>query len=337
MSEHTCGGECNDGTACERSVSAAGERCPDHPKAATDGGAAAAVAADTGPSPEIDPSTEPEEFTSVSLASCGDALRSFFKLPAVLVRECILRFDEDGLHIRAVDPANVGMIDVEVPGEMFSRYAVDGEVEFGVNLKRLRKTLRWARKGRGNADGDPVTIDFLHNVRRIRVRVIREDSRMVRRSEWGTIDPDSVRARPDIPDLKLPNRARPEIAALGDALGAVNDTSENMTLTREKETLVLSSVGDGDNVSGDESERVTLLGTAWDTRPDEEAAPCESLFSLDYFEDAVAAIDGAGADRLTLKWGDEFPIKIAFSDERWSISGEFMLAPRIQSGDGGGA
>ena len=324
MSEHVCGGDCNDGTPCERPVSSAGGRCPDHPKdVRTDG---VAVVADNGMRPEHQLSPEPEEIASVSLASCGDALRSFFRLPSVLVHECILRFDEDGLHIRAGDPANLGMIDVEMPGEMFSRYNVDGEVEFGVDLKRLRKTLRWARKGRGSADGDPVTIDFLPNTRRIRVRVIREDSRMVRRSEWGSIDSDSVRSRPDIPNLDLPNRARPEIRALGDALDAVDTASSHMDLTREGETLMLSSVNTDKN--GDDTERVTLLGTAWDTR-DGDAEPCTSLFSLDYFDDMVTALEGAGADRLTLKWGDECPIKMAFSDERWSFSGEFIFAPRI--------
>ncbi|WP_435119122.1 hypothetical protein [Halolamina sp. C58] len=333
MSEHTCGGECNDGSACERPVSAADQRCPDHPRTATDGGA---VVADSGPRPENQLSPEPAEDASVSLASCGDALRSFFELPSVLVRECILRFDEDGLHVRAVDPSNVGMIDVEMPGEMFGRYEVSGgdEVEFGVNLERLRKTLRWARKGRGNADGDPVTIDFLPSVRRIRVRVVREDSRMVRKSEWGTIDPDSVRDRPNIPNLDLPNRADPEIGALGDALTAVDAAGDHMELTREEETLVLSS--HGNNNQGDDDERVTLLESAWDNRDADAAEPCTSIFSLDYCEDMIGAIDSADADRLTLKWGDEFPIKIAFTDEKWSISGVFMLAPRIAS-DGGGA
>lgn len=329
MSEYFCGGTCNDGSTCEHTVSEPNARCHQHPKEVrADGGVAVANSGGEGPGL----STGPVEDAAVSLASCGDALRSFFRLPAVLVDECKLRFDEDGMHVKVVDAPNVAMLNVSFPADMFGRYDLDGDsATVGLNLKRLRKTLRWARKGRGDADGDPVLFDYLPSAERLRVRVVREDNRMVRRSEWGAIDPDDLRSEPDVPNLELPNRARPGIGALGDALDAVDAADDHVEVTRDSSTLVLH--GDGDY----SHERVMLNGAAWDTRPDAEAAPCTSLFSLDYMDDMVDALAKADADSLTLKWGNEFPTKLSFLNEKWSVEGEFMLAPRIQTTDGGDA
>lgn len=322
MSEHVCGGECADGTPCQRPVARASFRCGDHPKQArADGGA---VVADDGSRPEDKLSPEPAEGASVSLTSAGDPLRSFFKYPSVLVDECKLRFDSDGMHVRAVDPANVGMVDVTFPAEGFERFGVTDERVVGINLKRLRKVLRWARKGRGSDDGDPVLIDVLPDSRRLRVRVVREDSRMVRRSEWGLIDPDSIRQEPEIPDLDLPNRARPGVGALGDAVDAVGSMTDHIRVTRDAETFVVEGKGD----TGEE--RVTLLACAWDARPAVDAEACSSLFSKDYLTDMVGVLGKAKAGDVTVQWGDEFPTVLRFTEPDWGHEGRFMLAPRVR-------
>jgi hypothetical protein len=41
----------------------------------------------------------------------------------------------------------------------------------------------------------------------------------------------------------------------------------------------------------------------------------------------------AGFGRATLDLGQEFPVTISFSGSRFGISGQYMLAPRIQSGE----
>ena len=54
----------------------------------------------------------------------------------VLVDECKLRLDSDSFRIRAVDPANVGMVDLELSTSAFVSYESDGVV-LGINLSRL--------------------------------------------------------------------------------------------------------------------------------------------------------------------------------------------------------
>ena len=78
----------------------------------------------------------------VSADTLGAALDSV----SVLVDECKIRLDEEGLTIRAVDPANVGMVDLELSATAFESYETDGGV-IGVNLDRLEDIV-------GMADSD---------------------------------------------------------------------------------------------------------------------------------------------------------------------------------------
>jgi len=53
-----------------------------------------------------------------------------------LVDECRIHLNEDGLEIRAVDPANVGMVDLSLDVEAFESYQADGGL-IGVNSSRF--------------------------------------------------------------------------------------------------------------------------------------------------------------------------------------------------------
>jgi len=46
-------------------------------------------------------------------------LKSSVDTVSVLVDECKVRLDGDGLSIKAVDPANVGMVELDIPADSF--------------------------------------------------------------------------------------------------------------------------------------------------------------------------------------------------------------------------
>lgn len=37
------------------------------------------------------------------------------------------------------------------------------------------------------------------------------------------------------------------------------------------------------------------------------------------------------ADRLLVKWGDEFPAEFHFEHDDWGFEGRYMVAPRLES------
>lgn len=66
----------------------------------------------------------------------AETLTSALDSISVLVDECKIHLEEDGLEIRAVDPANVGMVDLSLDAAAFESYEADGGL-IGVDLSRL--------------------------------------------------------------------------------------------------------------------------------------------------------------------------------------------------------
>lgn len=284
---------------------------------------------------DIEPATDDD--AAVSILTNGDPLRSWVELPDAIVDECRLRIDDDGLHVAAADPANVAMLETTFRAEGFRGFdAPDSGVTFGLNLDRFTSAISWARK-RGD-DGDPVSIDLFDNPPRMRVSVTRTDQRMKRVSEWFGIDPNNIRQEPDTPDLSLPDRADPAPSNLVDAVEAVDDHRDYAYITRDSDTFVLASQESGDTKidPDDDTDAETGAGavympeTAWS---DGEGEATSSLFSLDYLTDMAAAIKQSKADRLTVHWGDEFPVELHFDHEDWGITSQFLLAPRLEPDD----
>jgi proliferating cell nuclear antigen len=79
----------------------------------------------------------------IPVATLSDAIAAL----RTIVDESKLRFDETGLQSRAVDPANVAMVDVTVPSGGFERLDVDDETTLGINLETLADVLGMAESG----------------------------------------------------------------------------------------------------------------------------------------------------------------------------------------------
>jgi proliferating cell nuclear antigen len=267
---------------------------------------------------------EARDASVASLLTFGDPIRSWTRLVEPITDELRVTFDADGMHVRAVDPPDVSMLLLNAHADGFERFEAAGETTVGLDLDKFASAVGWARKRGG--DGDPVGIDVFDDPPRIRVSVTWPNQSMKRISEWFTIDPDSLRDRPDVPDLEFPHRAAPDVRALSDAVDAVADAHDHVDLSRDGDTLVLGAEDD----EGEET--VYLPGAAWDDREDAPAGSPATTFSLDYFTDLAAALRRSKADRVTLKWAHEYPLKLSFQHRDWGFDGTMMLAPRIEGG-----
>jgi len=277
--------------------------------------------------------------TTVKIHTGGDLLRRIDALLNPLADEYKVRFSRtDGLRVAAVDPANVGMIEFEVPPSAFESYDVDyDEVVAGLNHADLSAIASYARKGRGDDDGDPITWVYDDETRRFYVQVERDD--LTRESSFAAIDPDSIRQEPELPDLSLPWETDLDSGTLRDVTRAANSAScEHLQIAAED----LSS-----GVSGDETAGVLFYGET-DMREevfrpestatwvgDRNAEEVASLYSMDYLRDMAKELHRAKPDSVKVEFGDEFPVKIRFSESDHGISGTFMLAPRIRGDDDG--
>lgn len=280
---------------------------------------------------------EPDD-AAASIVTGGDPIRSWASSLQYLygIDEVRLQIDEDGLSVRAVDAANVGMVELTASADGFSGFqAPDGPLKIGMALSAssggdLNSALGYARKRPG--DGDPVRIDvFDGDSARVKVQAIRPDQQTKRVSEFFAIDPDSIRQEPDIPNLRLPHRATPGVDALADAVDSMDDTHDHVWLSRSDATLMLGSQpGRNPNLDADSPavDSVLFPNAAWSIEDDE--AGDGSLFSVDYLKDIAQGLKTVKADRVTVEFGEEFPAIFDFDNTDWGFSGKFMVAPRIR-------
>ncbi|AFH21865.1 PCNA-like protein [environmental Halophage eHP-11] len=229
---------------------------------------------------------------------------------SALVDECKLRFDDDGLSITAVDPANVAMVDMTINRGAFDGFESDDRV-LGVNLERLEDVLSMADSG------DVVKVSLDQETRKLDIDIGGLSYTL------ALIDPDSIRQEPDIPDLDLPATVVVEGRQISRGVSAADLCSDHITLqaAADEETFYINAEGDTDDVSlalGDDD----LLSA-------NVSESCESMFSLDYLSDMERAMPSDG--EISLRLGTEVPVKMRYSLADGSVEVVNMLAPRISS------
>jgi proliferating cell nuclear antigen len=240
-------------------------------------------------------------------------LRAALDSVSVLVEECKIRLNDDDLSIRAVDPANVGMVDLTLEAAAFESYEADGGV-IGVNLKRLEEIAKMA-----NAD-DLVHLELDEETRKLHIQIDTADSQLS--YTLALIDPDSIRKEPDIPDLDLPASIVLEGAQLDRGIKAADMVSDHISLRvdEEEERFHVEAEGDTDDVDLTLTKADLIALTA---------GPAASLFSLDYLKDMNKAIPKDA--EVTVELGEEFPVKLHYTIAEGQGQVTYMLAPRIQS------
>ena len=239
----------------------------------------------------------------------AETLRMVLDSVGALVDECKIRLEDDGITIRAVDPANVGMVDVTLSANAFESYEADGGL-IGVNLTRLDDIA-----GMANA-GDVILLELDEETRKLHIKIDGLEYTL------ALIDPDSIRQEPDIPDLDLAASVVVEGKDVNRAVRAADMVSDHIALgvDEEAEAFYVSAEGDTDDVH---------LQLDRDDLIDLTVGPARSLFSLEYLKDMNKAIP-ADAE-VMIDVGEEFPVKIGFEIAEGQGDVTYMLAPRIQS------
>jgi proliferating cell nuclear antigen len=241
----------------------------------------------------------------------ADTLLTTLDSVSVLVDECKLHLEDDGIDIKAVDPANVGMVDLSLSADAFESYEADGGV-IGVNLSRLEDVA-------GMADaGQLVHLELDKETRKLHIAIDGLEYTL------ALIDPDSIRQEPELPDLDLPAEIVIEGRDINQAVTAADMVSDHIALgvDDDEDMFYVDAEGDTDDVH---------LERTRDDLIDLQAGPAHSLFSLDYCKDMNKAIPKDA--EVTTELGEEFPFKMHFDIADGEGSVTYLLAPRIQSED----
>ncbi|WP_232686579.1 DNA polymerase sliding clamp [Halobacterium zhouii] len=250
----------------------------------------------------------PSDPTFSAIAPAGTLQTALDALDA-LVDECVLRADEDGLSATAMDPATVGLVELDLGADAFEAYDAAG-TSMGVDLERLRDVV-------GMADRDQlVRLALDEETRTLHVRVGQLSYTL------ALIDPDAIRSPPDEIDFadQFTATVAADGAAFSRAVEAADMVSDHLELGVDEEATHLYARADGD------TDTVSV------EVPEEDCSTFDpgvarSLFSLQYLSSVERAVP---ADhRVRLRLGEEAPIEVEFGIADSDGTARYVISPRL--------
>lgn len=241
-------------------------------------------------------------FKSVILA---EALRDALEAVAPLSDEVKFTISPDGIKLKAVDPANIAMVFLDLPAAAFEYYQADA-CELGIDLVRLGDVLSMADKG------ENVTIELDAETHKLKVGVGSLSYTV------GLIDPSAIRKEPRIPEIDLPTSVTISGSVLRKAIKAAEKVSDHVILGVDDTTFFMEAKGDIDSLKLQIPANELLTLRSGESR---------SLFSLDYLIDMIKA--AGKADEVVLELGLDYPIKMRFQINK-NVSIIYLMAPRIE-------
>ena len=237
----------------------------------------------------------------------SEVLKGIIDVTSPLVNEVKFNITPKGISLRAVDPAHVAMVDLEVKDKAFEEFKAT-EMELGIDMDKLASIMRLS------TSGDMINLEFDEDTNRLIIKI----GNLVRK--MGLIDTAGM-PDPKMPNLNLPAKVVLKASELSQGVRASEAVSDHLALTVNKDNFELFAEGDTDTVN---------LKLPKDLVVDLNAtSKCKSLFSIDYFSNMIKPVKGE--DPITIMIGNDNPIRVEFdiADKKGHVT--YLLAPRIES------
>ncbi|HLA47505.1 MAG TPA: proliferating cell nuclear antigen (pcna) [Thermoplasmata archaeon] len=237
----------------------------------------------------------------------ADVLKELVDVVSTLVDEAKFNITKDAVGVKAVDPAHVAMVDLNVDRGAFEAYRAD-ECELGIDMDKVKEVLRLAKAG------DVISMRHEEEKNRLVVSVGNTTRRMSLVDTAGMSDPK-------VPSLNLPAKVSVRTDELRQGIRASESVSDHIALLAGPDGFEIVSEGDTDTVSHKVPKDLLEELQAKES--------VRSLFPLDYFSNMVKAISTAPTVRLYL--GNDYPVKMEFPIASGKGEVRYLLAPRIES------
>ena len=221
-----------------------------------------------------------------------------------LVTEVKIKFNEFGMSITAIDPANVAMVRFKLPKSAFSQFETESEI-LGINLENLKRILKRC----GN--GTPLILEKKDNLLNIQIQ-----DKIIRNFSLNLIEVES--ADKEIPLLDY--SANIEISSV-DLNSVIEDcavVSDSCSFIIEMGQFIIESKGLNSSRAEFSKDEAKI-----------EAEDCKSRYSLEYLQKFMK---GAKiSDKTFLHFANENPLKVDIKTEHMELN--FLLAPRVETED----
>jgi proliferating cell nuclear antigen len=237
----------------------------------------------------------------------SDVLKGIIDVTSPLVNEVKFNVSPKGITLRAVDPAHVAMVDLQVKDKAFEEFKAS-EMELGIDMDKLASIMRLS------SSGDMVSLEYDEEANRLIVKI----GNLVRK--MGLIDTAGM-PDPKMPNLNLPAKVILKSSELNQGVRASEAVSDHLAIAVNKDNFELFAEGDTDTVNLKLPKDLLLeINTT---------SKCRSLFSIDYFSNMIKPV--RSDDPITIMIGNDNPIRVEFdiADKKGHVT--YLLAPRIES------
>ena len=221
-----------------------------------------------------------------------------------LVTEVKIKFNDSGLSIVAIDPANVAMVNFRIPKESFSEFE-SGEEVLGINLDNLKAILRRA-KGAS-------TLIMENSDSALNIEVI---DKVKRNFSLALIEVDTEDKEP--PQLEFLTQVQMAPSDLVDSIEDCLIVADSCTFIATPEKFIIEASGLNSAKAEFSSDEVKLI-----------SGESSGKYSLEYLQKFVKA--AKIADRVFVNFSSDSPCKVEFKNDNLELA--FILAPRVENED----
>ncbi len=226
-----------------------------------------------------------------------------------LITEGQFKFDEEGLKLKAADPAMVSLVDFKLLKDSFESYEVEGENEIGLNLEKMYSIIRRVKS-------DDKLVFELKDESSFVIKITNGSTRTFSLPVLN-IDEET----PQTSQLDFNVEAEFNSSTLSRGVGDVSIIGESVTFEADEDAIILKSEGDNTDAEykiekGSEGLlELTAEGKA------------KSMFSMDYLKKMIKA--EKLSDTVKVSLGNDFPMRLDFEvPDKLELG--FILAPRIE-------
>ena len=236
----------------------------------------------------------------------SDALKGLINVISTLIDEVKFTISPEGISLKAVDPAHVAMVEVNLGKAAFESYEAD-DTEIGIDIDKVKDVLKLV------SSGDIIYMEQDEG----RGRLIFKVGNITRR--MNLVDTSSLND-PRVPQLELAASIEVPVTDLQKGIKASESISDHIALVADSERFELHCDGDTDSVDlvMEASNDVKIVADGKVT----------SMFPLDYFSNLIKAVPNDLRVRIELD--TDFPVRIIFSLADGKGVVRYLLAPRIE-------
>ena len=236
------------------------------------------------------------------------ALKKLIMPLSALSKECILNIGQDGIGVKLVDPANISMISVQYPKEIFEGYNVTEDTRYGLEIKPLMDIIKI------NSPKTDITITTksVNSAIGIANTMVLEYDGF--EDEIALLDVASIRKEPKIPKIDFSGKVTPPTKRLLKILKrAVNNQTSYTTF--EIEPGIFKTHVDGRHKTTSKTYTDTAVGGA------------KALYESNMLLNICKLIK---SDTVGIEMATDYPLKLSFDVMKHGRV-EYLQAPRVES------